>query len=679
MIRPLFIKQMQQVKKQQDKEVSHIKNFIHKHKLLAVMFAALLTVLALMLLVRLPDMPESITVSEQNGRYDLRKITDLSNSVIRLLPGDTYYPDTYLSQETAESVLPVSTDEFAARRADYLSQRFVLLLPDDAVYALTFRLSGRHAMCVYVNGKLAGKTGRLGMTKPDTVVWENNITVSAAAEDEKMEIILQSAQFYHTKRGAALAELNIGRQGMATDPFAKGRVKGLLVMGGLLSAAVSLLGIYLLAHTKETLYFALACVAMALREAIQSQAWTYFPISGNISFMLEYLSVVLLTIFLTLYLGQYADNKLLKSIRLLALAGSGVYGLCVLFEDSLFYTSVLIYYQILLLLCIIPGVAGLFFKMRYPGKEQAMVLYGIAVFFLSAVADIVMYLDILGETEINLPISEATMLIFALVQVFSLYLMNNRVLLEAKEAKQKLIIEKTTLEELNRLKNEFLGNVSHELKTPLTVISGYAQTVKQLSEKPESPIGSEISRRMTLISSEAERLSLMISQVLDVTRIDEGHMVMEPMRCYAEESIHSAVSTHYPILNKNRNQLNIRIESSLPAVYADPVRLSQVIVNLISNAVRFTKEGVITVSAKRTEVGLLICVSDTGCGIEADRLPLIFERYGKKQKSDIGQDTGTGLGLYICKYIVEQHGGTIWLESEAGHGTSVFFTLPGAD
>lgn len=250
---------------------------------------------------------------------------------------------------------------------------------------------------------------------------------------------------------------------------------------------------------------------------------------------------------------------------------------------------------------------------------------------------------------------------------------------ELEEAQKQLAKDNAALEALNRMKTEFLGNVSHELKTPLTVMSGYAQTTRQLAQKPDTLDAEQVSRRMTLISSEAERLSLMVGQILDVTRMEEGRMVMEPVRCYAEESIHAAVSIHYPILNKNRSRLNIRMESGLPAVYADPARLSQVIVNLISNAVRFTTDGVITISAKPSESGLLICVSDTGCGIEAQRLPHIFERYGKKQKSGGGQDTGTGLGLCICRHIVEQHGGAIWIESEEGHGTSVFFTLPGAD
>jgi signal transduction histidine kinase len=221
-----------------------------------------------------------------------------------------------------------------------------------------------------------------------------------------------------------------------------------------------------------------------------------------------------------------------------------------------------------------------------------------------------------------------------------------------------------------------LGNVSHELKTPLTVISGYAQTTKQLAAKSDTLEADQVSRRMTLISSEAERLSLMVGQILDVTRMEEGRMVMEPVRCYTDEIIHTAVETHYPILNKNRNRLDIRMESGLPVIHADPARISQVIVNLISNAVRFTTDGVITISAKKEDGKIVVCVSDTGVGIPAEQIPHLFQRYGKKQKSGGGQDTGTGLGLYICKYIVEQHGGEIWLESKEGSGTSVFFTLP---
>ena len=624
--------------------------------------------------------PESITVEEANGIYALADITDWKVAVT-LPPGSAYYPNVLLTPETAGSATPVSTDEFAALRADYLSQRFTVELPDNNdVYTLTFSLSGRHAMSVFVNGKLVDQSGQPGITKQDTEVWENNLICYASPIDGKMDVILQSAQFYHYRSGAQLATLSIQNTASASNGGLTDEIKGFLVMGAFVCAAALLLCIYLLlSHTKATLYFSLACLAMALRECIQSQAWTDFSfLSGNTSFMLEYLSVVLLTIFLSLYLGQYIKGRFLHAIQYTAIIGSLIYGLCVLFSDSVFYTSILIYYQILLVLCIVPGISGLFWTMRNPNKEQSAAIYGIAVFFLAAISDILMYNNVFGYQHPKTPISEAAMLVFVLAQTVSLFLMNNRVLAESKAAEQKLAVEKDALETLNRLKTEFLGNVSHELKTPLTVMSGYAQTTNQLAERPGVLDGGEVSRRMKLISSEAERLSLMVGQILDVTRMEEGCMAIEKRSCHIDEIIHGAVETHYPMLNKNQNRLKIQIERGLPDILADPARISQVIVNLISNAVRFTSEGIITISAEQSENQIRICVSDTGTGIAPERLAHLFERYGGKEKSGGGQDTGTGLGLYICKHIVEQHGGTIWMESEEGKGTSVYFTLPTA-
>ncbi|MGX8701653.1 sensor histidine kinase [Caproiciproducens sp.] len=647
-----------------------------KIKLPSILLAAILTVLAMMALVRPPETPEAVTIAEQNGVYGLSGIADLDKTPV-LLASENYYPNTYLSPENADAGVPERISRYQEIEADYLSQRFVLLLPDNGnTYTLTFKLSGRHAMRVYVNGRLSGQTGALGTTKQDTEVWENNITVHASAVNGRMDIILHSAQFYHARGGAGLAALTVQSSSLDKPRFTDSEA-GFFVGGALVCAAILLLSVYLfLSRTKATLYFAAACLVMALREFIQSQAWIYFPVNGNLVFMLEYMSVVLLTVFLCLYLRQYASTRPLRAMCYAAVAGSLAYGLLLLLADSVVYTRLLIIYQLLLIAVIVPGIAGLFRTMRKPDREQSAMLYGTAVFYLAALADILMSSHLFGSGHGRVTVSEPAMLVFVVAQTVSLFLMNNRVLAESKESERKLAAEKTALESLDRMKTEFLGNVSHELKTPLTVMSGYAQTSKQLTEQMSVPQADEVSRRMTLISSEAERLSLMVGQILDVTRMEEGRMVMEPVRCHLDEIIHAAVKTHYPMLNKNQNRLKIRIEPGLPGICADPARISQVIVNLISNAVRFTAGGEITISAERREEQILVCVSDTGTGIAPERLPHLFERYGGKQKSGGGQDTGTGLGLYICRHIVEQHGGTIWLESEEGKGTSVFFTLP---
>ncbi len=634
--------------------------------------AALATTAALTVLGSLTsyigEEPKRIFVTEQNGIYDLTGMSILENTVIHLAPGAVYYPNTYITPENLDTAKPESTDRFEETRVDYLSQRFNIEVPENnTAYALTFTLSGRHALRVYVNGEFTAQTGQPGTTKQNTEVWENNISFYAAGVNGEIDIILHSAQFYHAKRGASLAELSLSKTKAISDPFFYNRIKGVATMGALLCAAVLLLGIFLmLSRTWATLYFALACIVMALRECLQSQAWTYFPIPGNLSFMLEYLSMVLLTIFLTLYLTQYTSGKFLRIVQYTSFIGSCAYGLCLL-ADSIFYTSVLKYYQYLLIICIAPGISVLLWKMRRPTKEQGAAIYGIAVFFIAALSDIVMYSDVFGD-QVNIPIAEPAMLVFVLAQTVSLFQMNNRVLGEVKEAEQKLEMEKTALESLNRLKTEFLGNVSHELKTPLTVISGHAQMIGSQLAGAEYTVIRDKSR---IISSEADRLALMVGQVLDVTRIEEKRILLKKCLCHIDELIYQAVETHFPILNKGGNRLEINAGLDLPMVNADPGRITQVLVNLITNALKHTEQGTITISAKEVERFIEISVSDTGIGISAEELSNLFTRY----HSGSGE-TGTGLGLYICKYLVEEHGGTIQVESAVNRGTTVTFSLP---
>jgi signal transduction histidine kinase len=249
---------------------------------------------------------------------------------------------------------------------------------------------------------------------------------------------------------------------------------------------------------------------------------------------------------------------------------------------------------------------------------------------------------------------------------------------ELEHARQKLAEENAVLERVNQLKSEFLANISHELRTPLTVVSGYAQTSR--STLSELPGAESVADMMTLIASESERMSLMVGQILDVTRIDENKMVLAPVECSLAEVVQKTLSTYYPILNKNNNKLSLKLPEDLPTAFADALRVSQVLVNLIANAIRHTKKGLIVVSAASQGDFIEVSVADNGEGITPERIPLLFERYKSRDsaKTQTGKSTGTGLGLFICKHIVEAHGGRIWIESVEGAGTTVCFTLPRA-
>jgi signal transduction histidine kinase len=257
-------------------------------------------------------------------------------------------------------------------------------------------------------------------------------------------------------------------------------------------------------------------------------------------------------------------------------------------------------------------------------------------------------------------------LVLTITLVFQMYGEQQRILSEKNAA----------LEQIDRLKTEFLGNVAHELKTPLAVMMGIAQNARRQIHESEAP--EKLVPEMKAIVSEAGRMALLVEQILDVTRIDEGRFSFDIKESSVEEIIQTTINSYYPMLKKNDNHLAMNLSDDIPHVLADPHRISQVLVNLLQNAIRHTKRGTITISAAPAEDFVKVNVSDTGCGIAADRIPVIFERFKSHDSGNTGtgHSGGTGLGLYICKHIVEAHGGKVSLESAQGRGTVASFTIP---
>ncbi|MDL2258806.1 HAMP domain-containing histidine kinase [Eubacteriales bacterium OttesenSCG-928-K08] len=243
-------------------------------------------------------------------------------------------------------------------------------------------------------------------------------------------------------------------------------------------------------------------------------------------------------------------------------------------------------------------------------------------------------------------------------------------LLRMYKGHQQLLEERNAaLEELDRMKTQFLGDISHELKTPITAMSGYAQLLQKGLK--ELPVQQALAAQAQQIASEAENLTLKIGRVLDMTAIEEDRFQIVRKPCYVDEIIHGAIAARFSVLNKNDSRLEVRVPSGLPPVLADDAAVARVILNLLSNAARHTKAGNIIVFAQDMKDFISITVQDDGEGIDATRLPYVFERY-----HTVAQGGGTGLGLFVCKHIVEKHGGQIHVESEPNKGTKAVFTLP---
>jgi signal transduction histidine kinase len=238
-----------------------------------------------------------------------------------------------------------------------------------------------------------------------------------------------------------------------------------------------------------------------------------------------------------------------------------------------------------------------------------------------------------------------------------------------KTANEKLL-------ELDKLKSNFLGIATHELKTPLSVVGGYLDSLQdgfagELNDPQRGIV------RETL--SSCHRMEALISDMLDLNKIEAGRMPMETMELPVIQVVQKVAGQMIPLLQKKKLTLDIREDGmELPARF-DEDRVIQVLVNLVGNAIKFTPQGGrITVSAKpgaRTGLSVVqISVADTGIGISQNDLPRIFEEFA--QVGEPGKEEGTGLGLAICLRIVDAHGGEIWAESVLGKGTTFHFTLP---
>ena len=231
----------------------------------------------------------------------------------------------------------------------------------------------------------------------------------------------------------------------------------------------------------------------------------------------------------------------------------------------------------------------------------------------------------------------------------------------------------TPLEELERLRAEFLAMVSHELRAPLSSIKGSAATLIGSGESLDPAEALQFHR---IIDDQAEHMRSLITDLLDVARIETGSLSVSPQASDASVLVDRARNSF--LSGGGRDSLHIDVELDLPPVTADRRRIVQVLANLLTNAARHSPEtSVITMSASRQGVHVVFSIADEGVGVSADRLPYLFRKHSRLEGSDLSGIAGSGVGLAICKGIVEAHGGRIWAESE-GHGTGArfSFTLP---
>lgn len=234
-----------------------------------------------------------------------------------------------------------------------------------------------------------------------------------------------------------------------------------------------------------------------------------------------------------------------------------------------------------------------------------------------------------------------------------------------------LMQDLTKIRRLETVRRDFISNISHELRTPLASLRALVETLEDVALDDRSAA----EHFLGLMDLELDALTQMVEELLELSRIESGRVPIRLVPTQVEPLVTRPLEVLRPQAQRAKVKLSIEIPDDLPMVLADASRVSRVVTNLVHNAIKFTpKKGRITVSAFEEGDEVVIAVEDTGIGIPASDQTRIFERFYKADQAR--SSGGTGLGLAIARHLVQAHGGRIWVESQAGQGSTFFFSLP---
>ncbi|WNO08400.1 YfiR/HmsC family protein [Teredinibacter sp. KSP-S5-2] len=277
----------------------------------------------------------------------------------------------------------------------------------------------------------------------------------------------------------------------------------------------------------------------------------------------------------------------------------------------------------------------------------------------------------------KITVTLGSLLVITILIAFFIKLKDNRKLaarsMELQMARDRLAIAKRKAEEAAKAKSGFLSLMSHELRTPLQAIIGYTDVVlEELKVNGDETHAEDLNRVIT----NSERLLKLINSVLDLAKVEAGKMSLDLTEVKLSSLINEAIQNVTPQLKDNNNEIKIEVEESKELPLIDPEKLLQVIINLISNANKFTDNGLITVTAKHSQEKISISVQDTGIGMNKGQLDKIFESFKQLDASSTRKFQGTGLGLSISQQFCRLMGGEISVTSEEGKGSEFTVTIP---
>lgn len=516
---------------------------------------------------------------------------------------------------------------------------------------------------LYINGFEIGSNGKVG-THPNNSIpyWECKI-FEIPPKADTLNILLQISNFTHSKAGIK-KNIFIGNKQNIILKRKKGEAIDLLLTGCLIMGGLFFLGLYLMGNRdKAILLFALFSIVYSYRIAGVDNYVLHSVIPNMDWFLtirLEYLSLFLgiaLFALYTRYLYPYEINK-----AIIWIIGTLCFGftLASLTLPPYYFTQLINPFLIVMTFCLVyvPYVYILAYKRKRPGAIYTL-LSSFALMPVFAIS-LLHYWSFIPQLQL------LTFLFYISFFFLQSLILSHRVSFELKKSR----IE---AEQGLRAKSEFLSTMSHEIRTPLNAVIGMSHLLLKNTPRKDQK------EQLDVMLFSANNLLSIVNDILDLNKIEAGKVTFERIEMDVASIARNIVSGMQSAANDKGINLNLQVDKTLNhKLLGDPTRLSQLMSNLVHNAIKFTNEGFVQLEVNVTTqsekaVTLSIAVKDTGIGISADKQKIIFERFTQADSSTSRGFGGTGLGLSICKRILELQNSSLNLISEEGKGSTFYF------
>ncbi len=608
-------------------------------------------------------------VYSDNGVWDLREI-DFSTTVVKLIGNVEHIPNEILTPEEfsqnehkIEIGDPIDVDE--GRTA-----RLRAIMPQEGSYGL-YTL-GDYARRMYVNGVYVGGMGVPATNAEDFEAEYGEIAITAVAYDGILELIVQGGNFVH-REGASYTSTYVGDNELltwfvdfqtVTETVAAGIMLFLFVLHVMLAAVYR--------STKLNMYFSAVCLCYFVRLSIVGTKIAYDIFRNmpwELAFKAEYITVALSSIFIVHIFDIQFSSIVSSWVKRVIVVLLGAFAIFFVFADTYTVSTMLIPLNALCLLATIVLI-GLSIahalRQKKEGKrlsiEQGVAIMSLIILIYATISD-ALYFSGTYLFGISTSIAELAILVFSISQAIAIFYTTMKDVEKAEDDSRMAKAKAESLETLNRMKTEFLQDMSHEMRTPLTVIgTGIEHANRLLSKGMTESAGQSLG----VVKNETDRLGRMVAGMVDMSKLSA---VESRRKTDFAQLISDSVESFRVVASKSGVELSLSLQKGLPFIYADRDSFSRLFSNLLSNAVRHTEGGLVEIEATYESSFVSVRVCDNGEGIEEDLLPHVTRR-------GITGGNGSGIGLYICKTVAEAHGGEFVIESEIGKGTCVRFTVP---